>query len=320
VRADERGARHLVGHCAGVRAGEHALLVCDRATLSVAETIAVAVRAVSAQAELVEVVPFAIHGQEPSGEVAYAMSVADVVFGVTTMSMAHTEARQRASMTGTRYLSLPDYSHEVLAGRALRADFRALTEPARRLAETFTAGHSVRLTSRAGTDVVLDIGGRTGNAAPGWCDGIGALASPPDAETNVALIEDSAEGVLVVDGSVPCAELGLLSTPLTLCVTAGRIRSTEGDAAAIFDRVIGRSGDRANCILAELGVGLNPLARVVGSMLEDEGALGTAHVGIGANTALGGQNRVSFHLDHVLCAPTLVVDGRVVMRDGCLLT
>ena len=233
--------------------------------------------------------------------------------------MAHTEARRRASLTGTRYLSLPDYSLEVLAGQALRADFRALTVTAQELAARFTAGRSIRLTSDAGTDVALDIGGRAGNAAPGWCDGSGTLASPPDAEANVALVEDSAEGVLVVDGSVPCAELGLLSAPLTLHLAAGQVQSAEGDAAAVFAEVIGRVGDLASCVVAELGVGLNPLARVVGSMLEDEGALGTVHVGIGANTALGGQNRVPFHLDHVLHAPTLAIDGRTIMSDGCLL-
>jgi leucyl aminopeptidase (aminopeptidase T) len=302
-----------------VRPGEHALLVCDHTTRAVAETIAVAVRATGAQAELAEIAPFAIHGQEPPQAVADAMSVVDVVFGLTTMSMAHTEARRRAGSRGTRYLSLPDYSHEVLAGQALRADFRALTGAAQGLAERFTAGRSMRLTSRAGTDIALDISGRTGNAAPGWCDGSGTLASPPDAEANVALIEDAAKGVLVVDGSVPCAELGLLSAPLTLHVAEGQIQSAEGEAAAIFAEVIGRIGDFASCVVAELGVGLNPHARVIGSMLEDEGALGTVHVGIGANTALGGQNRVPFHLDHVLRAPTLAIDGRTIISDGCLL-
>jgi leucyl aminopeptidase (aminopeptidase T) len=301
-----------------VRSREHALVVYDRATRAVAETIATAARAAGARTESVEVAPSAIHGQEPPVEVADAMSGADVVFGVTTMSMAHTEARRIASLSGTRYLSLPDYSSQVLAGQAMRADFRGLTETARRLAETFTASRSIRLTSRAGTEVVLDIGGRAGNAAPGWCDGPGTLASPPDAEANVALVEDSAEGVLVVDGSVPCAELGLLSAPLTLRIGAGQVRSTEGDAAAIFDEVTGRIGDLAGRTVAELGVGLNPLARLGGSMLEDEGALGTVHVGIGANTALGGQSRVPFHLDHVLRAPTLTIDGRIVMHNGCL--
>lgn len=73
-------------------------------------------------------------------------------------------------------------------------------------------------------------------------------------------------------------------------------------------------GDR-NCFnVAELGVGLNPNARLVGEMLEDEGVLGTIHIGIGTSHTLGGEVVAPTHYDLLMWDPTIVVDGAVVQR------
>ena len=319
MRAEQRGAQRLVEHCAAVRAGEHVLVLCDPGTRAVAEHIADAARQAGAGVELAEIAPLRNHGQEPPPAAGEAMRAADVVFGATAMSLAHTDARRHASAAGARFLSLPDYTLAVLAGEALRADFRALTAVATRVAESLSGAGSLRLTTPAGTDLRLDASGRTGNAAPGWCDGPGTLASPPDAEANVALVEDAGNGLLVVDGSIPCPELGLLASPLRLHVADGRVQSVEGDGASILQGLLDRPGDSASRVVAELGIGLNPRARVVGSMLEDEGAAGTVHIGIGANIALGGRNRVPFHLDHVLREPTLVIGSEPILVDGRLI-
>ncbi|MBP7636191.1 hypothetical protein KBA41_18635, partial [Candidatus Ozemobacteraceae bacterium] len=175
-----------------------------------------------------------------------------------------------------------------------------------------------RLASAAGTRLDLDISGRIGNAAPGWCGGSGTLASPPDAESNVAPVEGTAEGTLVIDGSVPCAELGLLQEPLTLTIQAGRIVDILGPQAATLAAVLDRLGNPATRVLAELGVGLNPAARLCGSMLEDEGCRGTVHLGFGSNATIGGRNSVSFHLDMVLRHTDLRIDDHLVLEHGNL--
>ena len=51
-------------------------------------------------------------------------------------------------------------------------------------------------------------------------------------------------------------------------------------------------------------------------MLPDEGALGTVHIGIGANSTIGGTNSVPFHLDHIIREPTLLLDDRVILNEG----
>jgi 2,5-dihydroxypyridine 5,6-dioxygenase len=317
VRA-EAGARRIVAHCAGLRAGERALVLCDATTLAVGDVILAEAGHITDQATLLEIPSLRMHGDEPSPDAAAAMLGADVIFGATAFSVAHAQARVAASAAGARYLSLPDLTPERLASPALQTDFRALTHEAERLAAWFTAGTRLRVTSAAGTDLRCVIARRTGNAAPGWTDRPGGLASPPDAEANVAPVEDQTEGRIVVDGSIPHPDFGLLDAPIILTIAAGRVVSVEGEPGAAALGAL-YAADPRNAVVAEIGVGLNPNAALSGAMLEDEGCRGTVHIGIGANTALGGVNAVPFHLDHVLRAPSVEVEDVVILDAGTLL-
>lgn len=315
------GAQQLVTVCADLRPGEEAVVVCDPGTAAVAAEVAAAARTVGADVNVIEIAPLAVHGAEPPGNVAEAIAGADVVFGLTAMSMAHSAARLAATDNGARYLSLPDYSLALLAARSLRAPFRALTAVSEAIAAVFTAGDRAVLQTGGGRGrLELVLTGRTGNAAPGWCAGPGTLASPPDAEANVAVVEHASEGTLVVDGSVPHPRLGVLDSPLVLTVRGGMVVAVEGDRADVLEALLDAPGDPAARIVAELGVGLNAEAELTGRMLEDEGAAGTAHVGIGANATVGGTNQVASHIDHVVRRPTLSVDGVTILQDGRLIS
>jgi 2,5-dihydroxypyridine 5,6-dioxygenase len=313
------GAARLVDVCAGLRAGESALVLCDPSTRAVGEAIATAARARSERVELLEIPALRMHGDEPPAAAAARMPEVNVLFAATAFSLAHSQARAAATAAGTRCLSLPDLTPERLASPALLVDFRALTPVAAAVAGRFAAADALHLTSAAGTDLRCTIAGRAGNAAPGWCDGPGSLASPPDAEANVCPLEDGSDGVIVVDGSIPHPAFGLLDTPLTLTVREGRVTAIEGPRADALAALFDAGGDPRTRVVAEIGVGLNPRARLCGAMLEDEGVLGTVHVGIGANAAIGGRNAVRFHLDHVLRAPTLTVGGVALIEAGTLL-
>ena len=53
-------------------------------------------------------------------------------------------------------------------------------------------------------------------------------------------------------------------------------------------------------------------------MLEDEGVLGTVHIGIGTNITLGGHVKAALHYDLIMWQPTIVLDGQVVLENGQL--
>ncbi len=318
AQAIAAGCRTLVRTCADLKPGESALVITDPATSRLGLELERAIRDVTGRVEHVTIPPLDRHGQEPPADVAGKMLRAAVIFGLPRYSLAHSQARLAASQAGARYLSLPDYSFDILAGDALQVDFRALSPTADALANILTAGRTVRVTTARGTDFVAGMAGRAANAAPGWCAAPGTMASPPDAETNIALLETDSAGTLVVDGSIPCPELGLLAEPLTLELSGGRVQAIRGPQATILEQVFARAGSPLARVAAEFGVGLNPRATLTGAMLEDEGCCGTIHIGIGSNATIGGANRVGFHLDHVVREPTVTVDGREIIHAGRL--
>ncbi len=193
-----------------------------------------------------------------------------------------------------------------------------MTPLSNRLADLLTGGSEITLRTALGTDLICNISGRVANPAPGWCYGPGTLASPPDAETNIAILEDGSNGIIVVDGSIPCTELGLLQSPLRLTVEKGLVVRVEGEHADMLSHVFDRSGTPATRIVAEFGIGINPLAKLQGFMLEDEGCLGTVHLGIGSNATIGGKNSVPFHLDHIVRKVTVAIDGKNIIEGGQL--
>jgi leucyl aminopeptidase (aminopeptidase T) len=318
-RAAVEGADILVNTCGRLKPGERLVVVCDTTTRDVGTLLAERGRLVSEAVELHEVAPFAMHGQEPPGPVAERMSAAALIMGATAKSMVHTNARRNAAQKGARYLSLPDYSIGLLEHRSLRADFAARGAIGDRIAAAYTAGTEARVRTPAGTDITLNIAGRIGASTPGFVVKPGEMSSPPDIECYVAPHEDGADGVVVVDGSIPYPTLGLIKTPVRFQVRKGRIvEITSPDKALETEvkNVFASAGSDKVYVLAESGVGLNDLAELSGIMLTDEGAAGTMHFGFGSNFSIGGVNEVAFHLDCVMRKPTLTVDGKVVIEGG----
>jgi len=317
-RTPENGCRQLIQVCGDLKAHEKALIISDESTQAIGNILA-HIALMTSPNVTHKIIPAAdMHGKEPPDFIADMMKNADVIFGLTKMSMAHTYARYHANSAGARYLSLPDYSLELLTRPALFVDFRKLTTIAESIATRFTEGKKVRVTSELGTNLTLNISGRTGNAAPGWCFTKGTLASPPDAEANVAPIEEDTNGVMVVDGSIPCRELGILSQPITLHIQKGKIIAAEGKDSDILNNLFNKFNTDAVRVAAEFGIGLNPAAELIGSMLEDEGCLGTIHIGFGSNITIGGLNRVPFHLDTIVRNATVYIDDKILMEDGIL--
>ena len=93
-----------------------------------------------------------------------------------------------------------------------------------------------------------------------------------------------------MDASIPYLGIGVIEEPLVVDVEAGFITRIEGGRQARMLREdLENQGDQNSFNIAELGLGLNPQCRMLGIMLEDEGVLGTAHIGIGTNITLGGK-------------------------------
>lgn len=301
--------------CMGVREGETVLIITDEPERRIGYALFDAAREAGAEVILLEIIPRAMHGEEPPPQVAEIMRMVDAVLAPTSRSLTHTEARRKACEEGARIATLPGITEDVMA-RTLEADYEGIARRSRALAEALTEGREVLLRSPSGTELSLDIDGRKGYADTGLYRNPGDFGNLPAGEAFLAPVEGKAEGIVVVDGSM--AGVGLLEEPIRLSVEGGLVRKVEGGKEAdTLRKVLEPYGDMGRNV-AELGVGTNERARITGVVLEDEKVLGTVHVALGDNASMGGRVKVPVHLDGVLRRPTLEVDGRVVLEDGIL--
>jgi len=309
---------HILQHCGSLISDEKVVIICDPSTKNIAEIFLQQASVITKNANLHEMPLAKTHGEEPLEEITSEMLSSNLIISLCKFSLAHSQARIDSGKNGARFLSLPLYDFELLSDPSVTFDFKSQAPVVRFVTDAFTKGTVARVTTSNGTDITLSIDGRAGNYCPGFVDDTSLLGSPPDIESNVSPVEDKSEGVVVVDGSIACPEIGLLTSPVTLIIREGRIVSFKSDNehyVKILDEMF-EGADSNRRVLAECGVGLNPMAKLTGTMLTDEGALGCIHFGFGSNYTVGGINKVDFHLDFVFKEASLYIDGEPVIVKG----
>lgn len=311
-----KGARKLVEVCARVKEGERVLVVTDTdRPPSVSVSVAAAAKEADAETVVVIMSPRTRPGEEPPRAVASAMCESDVVYGLTSQTLYHTQARREACRAGARVLVSTGITEDTLIRGPIEADFVALKPLVEKLAEKLERGRFVKVTSPAGTDISASIEGRSANAdgclahRPGMCLGV------PNMEVNVTPVEGTANGTIVIDASG--THVGLIKEPVKMTVRDGMVVKLDGgvEAKRIIE-VLERTGDPKSWNFAEIAMGVNPMGNVVGRLIEDESAYGTGHFALGDNIGLGGKNVAPVHLDFVYWHPTIEIDGEIIMKDG----
>jgi leucyl aminopeptidase (aminopeptidase T) len=301
----------LATTCGGIKPGDRCLIVTDSGA---DQEIVVAAESVLAtlggQVVVVGSGPAELPGDDPPAAVGAAMLEADLILELTSVFIGSCAARRTACEQGARYLTVPGLSWTTLRPDGpFSADFHLLGEDAKRLAERFDTAAEFTLTSDAGTALAGSFEGRRGRPLWGVADEPGGYAAPPDVEVGASPVEGTAEGVVVVDGSLLFLGPDQLASPVRLRFEAGHLVDVDGPDAWRLTDALERSGDDRMSLLAEVSIGLNPFSRPGGSALELEGIVGGAHVAVGNNVPYGGSNDARSHIDCVLLRATLALDG-----------
>ncbi len=309
-----KGARKLVRVCAGVKPGEKVLILTDTArSPRIAEAVYAAVVEAGAEAVKAVMEPGAHPGAEVPEAVAAAMKASDVILGLTTSSIYHTQARLAACGAGARLVAVTEVIEEVMISGGIEADFEAQRPLVEALAQKISQAQEVRLTTPGGTDLTALTGGREACQFSGLAREKGQAIGAPDIEVALAPLEGTSQGVLVVDASA--THLGLIKDPIRIIVQDGQAIDILGqEQARQLKALLEKENDPHSYNVAEMAVGLNPCGRVIGKIIEDEGALGTCHVALGNNVTLGGENPARLHVDLVMWRPTLRLDGEIVFQ------
>ncbi len=301
--------------CMGVKEEETVLVITDEERRNIGLHLWEKAKELKTEAIYVEIIPRKMHGEEPPLPIAEAMKTADVVLAPTSKSITHTMAKKEACEHGTRVATLPGITEESFI-RTMSANYEEMLNLTNRIGDLLDEGSVVEIMSPLGTNLSLSIKGRKAKRSTGIYRKPGECGNLPGAEAFIAPIEEEVNGVAVIDGSM--AGIGVLKSPIRLVIEDGAVRKIEGgDEAERLREILKEHGAESRRI-GELGIGTNPNARISGNILEDEKVLGTVHIALGSNYDFGGKIRASIHLDGIIKSPTVLIDGRPLLREGKL--
>lgn len=305
-----------VRDCMGARPGESVLVVTDEPLRPIGYALRLAARELGHDVTLVDILPRKTNGEEPPPPVADLMTRFDVVLCPTSKSLTHTDARRTASSAGVRVGTLPGVTEEIMI-RCMNADYNAIAARTHQICDLMRQTQIIRVTSPAGTDIVMPITGREAHASSGLFREKGQWGNLPTGEAYLAPLEGLSHGVVVVDGSM--AGVGLTTEPIRITVEDGFATGISGgpEAQELINLLEPHGKDGRT--VAEFGIGTNDRAILTGVILEDEKVMGTIHIAFGDNKSMGGSVRVASHLDGLVKQPTVWFDGRKVMEHGRLL-
>ncbi|MDY3980472.1 aminopeptidase [Paraeggerthella sp.] len=294
---------------------ETLLVVTDDPTREVGQLFYDAARALDRRALLMVMPEGRVTGEEPPVAVAAAMKTADVALCPTAKSITHTTARIEAAAAGTRVVTMPGVTMDMLRDGAACADYAEVERRTMALTKRLTHAKTARI-EKDGHVLTMDLNGRNGVASPGVYRTPGASGNFPSGEAYIAPLEGGANGSVVIDGSM--VGIGTLAEPLVVTLENGRLVQAEGgDANGAYAEQLSILFARPeNGTIAELGIGTNERAKLCGIILEDEKLYGTVHVAFGTNASFGGVTKADCHYDGIVLRPTLYLDDECVIRDG----
>ena len=190
------------------------------------------------------------------------------------------------------------------------AEWRRVAERHARLIEWMKGRNEVHIEGE-GTDLVLEVGGRTFEPADG-------NMNFPDGEIFTGPIENKTRGVVTF--SYPAVYGGKVVEGIRLRFEEGRVVEASADHNEDF-LIKTLDTDPGARVLGELGIGTNyGIPSFSGEILLDEKIGGTVHLAVGASyPETGGVNESAVHWDMVCDlrrGGRISVDGDVLMEDG----
>ncbi|PLW79829.1 hypothetical protein C0585_05805 [Candidatus Woesearchaeota archaeon] len=205
----------------------------------------------------------------------------------------------------------------------LDIDYKRLSKKHAKLKEIFDEGDEVRITTEIGTDLRIGIKKKTAISADGLYHEPGSGGNLPSGEVYIPPRKKQVWGNVVIDGSSRTIErTNLIDKPFNMKIKDGEITKIEGDSFGVHSLLDSLKWAWNNSKygwgvkrIGELGIGLNPNAKLIGSTIVDEKVLGTAHIAIGSNHWMGGTIYSIIHLDQVFKKPVIEVDGNEIDID-----
>ena len=205
--------------------------------------------------------------------------------------------------------------------RCMEVDYTAMRTQAAAMKKAVEGHSEMHIETPAGTDLAVGMRGRKMFVDDGDLRKPGRFGNLPCGEIFFSPELGTARGRIVFDGVIATGPECLVPTePLVMEVDAGYVtRILPSAHAAVVEASIREGAARAQAMgkedyarnswgVGELGLGLNPRAKMVPDMLEAEKVGGTCHVAIGSN--YDRDLPALTHYDMLMTHPRIWVDGK----------
>ena len=322
-RALEKSASALVKNVLGIKKGESVLIITNPSSdvLGISEAIysatlkkgakpVICIQPVKSQMDSMEKAVRKAIESEPD----IVMSISEMKLGKDEDALQHpyiVDGKEYLhifdaymAMKKIRAVWMPGITKEIFR-RTVDIDYKKMQEIASKLVVLFESAEKVKIQNAKGTDIEIGISGRKAKLDDGNYMLPGTGGNIPAGEVYISPAIGSTNGVVVFDGSISTHEGDVVvKSPVKVEFRDGYAKSIKGGSEAKLlvesirrakakTRELEKEGkldkEKANVYfrntahLGELGIGLNPNARITGNMLEDEKVYGTCHLAIGAN-------------------------------------
>lgn len=201
---------------------------------------------------------------------------------------------------------MPGITEAMMLG-SVNVNYVEMQNSAESILKFLKDAKQIHITTDEGTDLFLGVKGRPFVSDVGVIKP-GEMSNLPCGEIYCAPLETEVNGVVVFNASV--GDIGILETPLKVYLENGRVMEFDSDDKNLVNKITElQKVDEDSMVIGELGIGINPKACITGNMLEDEKALGTAHLAFGNNADFpgGGNNNSKIHRDYLFYRPTIEV-------------
>ena len=303
-------SKNVLTECLGLKENESFLVVTDDVKKELAESLYEAGKLLGAESILAVMKEREKSGEEPPPSIAAAMIQSHVVVCITEHSLTHTQARKKAVASGTRLATMPGITEDMFLEGAISADYSEVKTITNTVAEILTKGETVRV-EKDGYTLTFSISERAGIPSTGMYINPGESGNLPSGEAYIAPEEGTANGQILIDGSI--AGVGKLHSPILLTIEKGRIVKAQGEKSQKLLEILGEEDGR---FLGEFGIGTNNKARITGVVLEDEKVYGTIHVAFGSNNTFGGKISAGVHIDGVVKQPDIYINDELLIIKG----
>src|SRR5574340_766805 len=299
-------ARKVATQVLALKPGETVCILRDTEEGSAPFATLLSQAALKAGAEPVSliIVPRTVGGQELPEPVAGAFLRCSAIINSAKWPIVHSRAVSAALGNGARTCNLRGFKDGMLESPGVTTDYERVRKNALAVDALLEQAREIRFTTAEGSEVTMQLCGRTGKAQTGFADEPGRFSGLPDGESTVAPLEGTTQGCIVNPYIID--KIGPVDEPFRMEIKDGRIVKVEGGKQARqLQELLETSDPNARRIASQFALGMNPDCRVFPDTKEVSKRLGTLHVAMGDNISLGGTVQSGLHIDIVILNPTV---------------